>query len=70
MNLTYKLTFPLDYIAKRIVDLLNTLGGVTATSEFVSEIPRHYLIHIKTDADLTPEELLNLGAIIGSQERV
>jgi hypothetical protein len=66
MKVTYKSSIPIQQKVDRITNTLNSLTDVSATSEFITEIPRHYLITIEVPEDTTYQDLLELGALCGA----
>ena len=65
MLLTFKPIIPMQHKVDRIVHVLNTLSDTSATSEFITEIPRHYLITIEIPDNSTHQVVLEIGALIG-----
>jgi hypothetical protein len=69
MKITHQLHYPDTVVADRIVKALNEFPDTSAKSEFIMKIPRKLLVHIDIKGDLTVNEILSLGALIGSLTR-
>ena len=65
MQLTFKPSIPIKQTVDRIVRTLNTQSQIEASSEFISEIPRHYLITIEIPDNSTHQDILEIGALMG-----
>ena len=65
MILTFKPSIPIQHKVDKITRTLNSLTDISATSEFINEIPRHYLITIEIPNNSTHQDVLEIGALIG-----
>ena len=55
-----------DKVIQNVLKALNDIEGVTASSETIGLFKRK--LTIITETELTPEELISLGALIGTIE--
>jgi hypothetical protein len=65
MKLIFQPSIPIQHKIDKITKTLNTLTDISATSEFINEIPRHYIITIKIPDNSTHQDVLEIGALIG-----
>lgn len=69
MKLTFKPAVFIEKVVEDIVNTLNECEGVKASSQFIMTVPRHYLITIEVDDKETPDNILQLGALIGALDK-
>lgn len=61
----YKTSFPTKDCLNRILNGLKQ-SGISATGEFINEIPRHNLITITLSDDISKETIFEIGVLVGS----
>lgn len=69
MALTYKLSVPLVGTMNKIVSYLQEMN-ITASGEFVQDIPRHCIITLEVSNGITPNEAFELGALVNALENL
>jgi len=64
MTFSFTTDVPTKEIREELVLLLNMVAGVSATGEFITEIPRHNKITVTID-NPTTENIFEIGRLVG-----
>ena len=65
MIFSFTTDIPTEEIRKELVLMLNMVSGVSATGEFITEIPRHNKITVTID-NPTTKNIFETGRLVGA----